>query len=211
MVEEETREQIEDIINNNEEPVKEPINEEIKEEVKEEEIKPKAKPKSKSRAKPKIKTVKESVEPVEPIVEEIIEPIVVEEKPAPVKVDKLKQIVKCPDCNMDMTQHTLKYIHKRRGFCKAVKAPEPEKTPEPIVQPKPKIIEDIVNGYIKQNPEIVSTYLRNERSMKAQKKQMHVRSLLNNAFSLFFHFAIYNKRCRIRRSNQFLVLFSLIN
>ena len=67
------------------------------------------------------------VEPVEPIVEEIIEPIVVEEKPAPVKVDKLKQIVKCPDCSLEMTQHTLKHIDKRRGFCKAVKTPEPEK------------------------------------------------------------------------------------
>ena len=29
---------------------------------------------------------------------------------------------------MGMTQHTLKYIHKRRGFCKAEKIPEtPEK------------------------------------------------------------------------------------
>ena len=39
-----------------------------------------------------------------------------------------------------MTVHTLKYIHKRRGFCKAVKE-EPEKTPEPepVVQQKPKI------------------------------------------------------------------------
>ena len=49
-----------------------------------------------------------------------------------------------------MTVHTLKYIHKRRGFCKSVKAPEPEKKPEPIVQPKPKITQDIVNGYIKE-------------------------------------------------------------
>ena len=49
-----------------------------------------------------------------------------------------------------MTQHTLKYIHKRRGLCKAVKA-EPEKPlPEPVVQPKPKNTEDIVNHYIKQ-------------------------------------------------------------
>ena len=116
--------------------------------------------------------------------EEKPEPIVVvEEKPAPVKVDKLKQIVKCPDCNMDMAQHTLKCIHKRRGFCKAVKALEPEKTPEPIVQPKPKTItEDIVNDYIKENPDIVSNYLRNERAMEAQRKQMNARSLLNNAF-----------------------------
>jgi len=76
-----------------------------------------------------------------------------------------------------MTQHTLKYIHKRRGFCKAEKAPEPE--PE---QPKPKITEDSVNDYIKQNPDTISNYLRNERAMKAQRKQMNAISLLNNAF-----------------------------
>ena len=27
-------------------------------------------------------------------------------------IDTLKQIAKCTDCNMDMTQHTLKYLHK---------------------------------------------------------------------------------------------------
>ena len=73
---------------------------------------------------------------------------------------------------MDTTQHTLKHIHKRRGFCKAVKT-EPEKpvpVPEPV-QPKPKIIaEDIANDHIKQNPDTVSNYLRNERAMKAQRK-----------------------------------------
>ena len=129
--EEKTREQIEEIVNNVDEPVKE----EIKEEVKKEEDKPKAKPRA-SRAKPKqIKIVKESV--VE-VVEEKPEPVVevVEVKPEPVKVDKLKQIVKCPDCKMDMTVHTLKYIHKRRGFCKADTKAEvvPEKSLEPIVQ-----------------------------------------------------------------------------
>ena len=64
MSEEETRDDIIDIINN-EEPVKEAIIEEVKEAIIEEvkeEIKPKAKAKSKSRAKPKIKIVKESVE-----------------------------------------------------------------------------------------------------------------------------------------------------
>ena len=55
---------------------------------------------------------------------------------------------------MDMTQHTLKYIRKRRGFRKAVQTPEPEKTPEPVAQHKPKITEDIVNYYTKQNPDI---------------------------------------------------------
>ena len=69
----------------------------------------------------------------------------VEEKTAPVKVYKLKQTVKCPDCHMDMTQHTLKYIHKRRGFCKAAVKEEPETTPEPVPVsvPKPKITQDI--------------------------------------------------------------------
>ena len=186
MTDEETREDIIDIINNVEEPVnEEPVKEEVKEE-----IKPKAKPRA-SRAKPKqIKIVKESVEPVEPVVEEKPkEPVVevVEVKPEPVKVDKLKQIVKCPDCKMDMTVHTLKYIHKRRGFCKAdIKAvPEqPVPVPEPVavVQQKPKITEDAVNDYIKQNPDIVFNYLRDERAMKAQRKQMNARSLLNNAF-----------------------------
>ena len=79
---------------------------------------------------------------------------------------------------MDMTVHTLKYIHKRRGFCKAEKKPEDE--PEPV--PKPKLTQDIVNDYIKENPDIISNYLRNERALKAQRKQMNARSLLNNAF-----------------------------
>ena len=70
------------------------------------------------------------------------------------KIDKLKQIVKSPDCNMDMAQHTLKYSHKRRGFCKAEQLLE--KAPEPEPQ-KPTITNDIVNDYIKQNPDIIST------------------------------------------------------
>ena len=162
---EESREEIEQIVNNNEE--------EVKEEVVKEEVKPK--PKSKAKAKAKVKIVKEQVEQV---IKEPVEQI--EEKEEPVeKPNKLKQLVRCPDCNLEMTQHTLKYIHKRRGFCKAdIKTPE-VKTPVP--EPE-KITEDIVNDYIKQNPDIISNYLRNERAMKAQKKQMNARSLLNNAF-----------------------------
>ena len=102
------------------------------------------------------------------------------------KVDKLKEIVKCPDCNLEMTVHTLKYIHKRRGFCKADIKTETEKTVTEVKTPEPdnksKITEDVVNDYIKQNPDVISNYLRNERAMKAQRKQMNVRSLLNNAF-----------------------------
>ena len=162
MSEEESREETYSDIINNEEPVKE---------------EPKPKAKAKSRAKPKIKITKEPVEPVEPVIEEALVEVV--EKPK--KVDKLKEIVKCPDCHMDMTVHTLKYIHKRRGFCKAVVKEEPEQTPEPV-QPKPRISEDTVNDYIKQNPGIVTNYLRNERILKAQKKQSHARILLNNDF-----------------------------
>ena len=172
MSEEESRADIIYIINN-----EEPVKKEIKEEVK-----PKAK--AKSRAKPTIKITKEPVEPVVTAIEEAPQAIVeVVEKPK--KVDKLKEIVKCPDCHMAMTVHTLKYIHKRRGFCKADIKSEvvPEQTPELIVQQKPKpITDDTVNDYIKQNPDIVTNYLRNERAMKAQRKQMNARSLLNNAF-----------------------------
>ena len=87
-------------------------------------------------------------------------------------------------------------IYIKDGLCKAdIKAvPEqPVPVPEPVavVQQKPKITEDAVNDYIKQNPDTVSNYLRNERSMKAQRKQMHVRSLLNDAFLfILFYFIL---------------------
>ena len=70
MVEEESREQIEEIINN-EEPVKEAIIETI---IEAEEVKPKPKSKAKSRAKPKIKITKGPVEEAIPIAEK--EPVV---------------------------------------------------------------------------------------------------------------------------------------
>ena len=191
MSEDESREQFEEIMNNNEEPAKkeEPVKEAVCGTIIEEEDKPKPKAKqAKPKAKPNNKITKQPVEePVEPIVE------TVEEKPEPPKnIYKLKEIVKCPGCNMDMTVPTLKYIHKRRSFCKADTnaSPEPEKTPEPVVQQKPKITQDIVNDYIKENPNIVSNYLRNERAMEAQRKQMNARPLLNNAFIILF-FILY--------------------
>ena len=90
-----------------------------------------------------------------------------------------------------MSQHTLKYIHKKRGYCKAVveeatAEPEPKITAQPPgLQKQPtsnNMTDDMVNQYIKENPEVVSNYLRNERLMKTQKRQMNARSLLNNAF-----------------------------
>ena len=194
MTEEVSREEIEQIVNNNvETPVEEPIKEEPVEEIKEAVVK-EIKPKAKRASRAKVKIVKESVEPVEPVIEKPVEPVIEEQ---PKKVDKLKQIVKCPDCGLDMTAHTLKYIHKRRGFCKADVKPEyvgvsrdppdgrgiaPSSVVPETVPEQPKLTQDIVNDYIKQNPDVISNYLRNERAMKAQKKQMNARSLLNNAF-----------------------------
>ena len=125
--------------------------------------------------------------------QQIEEEPIIEEQPAPVKVDKIQKIVQCPGCGLSMTQHTLLYIHKRR-FCKAEKAPE--KTPEPVPEPqKPKITKEVVNDNIKQNPDTVSNYLRNERAMKAQRKHMNARSLLNNVFlKNIYLFIIYNTR-----------------
>ena len=117
-MEEETRDEIIDIVNN-EEPIIE-------------EVKPKSKPKS--RAKPKVKITKEPVEPI------VVEEAIVEVVEPPKKVDKLKEIVECPDCKMKMTVHTLKYIHKRRGFCKADVKPEavPEKNTRTNIKTKTK-------------------------------------------------------------------------
>ena len=86
-----------------------------------------------------------------------------------------------------MTIHTFKYIHKGKGFCKAEKKPEVEAAPQPEpprreADARQKITQDIVNDYIKENPDIISNYLRNGRALKAQRKQMNARSLLNNAF-----------------------------
>ena len=60
-----------------------------------------------------------------------------------------------------------------------------EKEPPGLPKQKPSkpptnLTDDIVNQYIQEHLDIVSTCLRNERSMKAQRKQIHVRSLLIN-------------------------------
>ena len=61
-------------------------------------------------------------------------------------------------------------------------------TKEPPGLPKQKptktithITDDIVNTYIHENPDTVTNYLKNERGMNAQRKQMNARPLLNNA------------------------------
>ena len=92
-----------------------------------------------------------------------------------------------------MTVHTLKYIHQKRGYCKGVQA-KTETTTEvktngaqPGLQKQTSIkptnlSNEIVNRYIQDHPDTVNNYLRNERSMKAQRRQMNARSLLINTF-----------------------------
>ena len=105
--EEETREQIDEIIKEDE-----IVNENSQEEAIEE-VKPKAKVKATAEPKAKVTIIKE---PVEPVIEPIEAEPVVEDKPQ--KIDKLKETVKCPDCNVSMSQHTLKYIHKKGDIVK---------------------------------------------------------------------------------------------
>ena len=103
--EEQTRDEIEETVND-----EEPVQETIIETITEEKVKPVIKAKSKAKAKPKIKITKEPIEPIEPIVEEAVP--VVEDKPK--NIDKNKQMVNCPACNLSMTIHTLKYIHRKK-------------------------------------------------------------------------------------------------
>ena len=65
-----------------------------------------------------------------------------------------------------MTTHTIKYIHKRRGCCKADKAPF---VPEPIPDPnspmpkqasKQRVTEDVVNQCMKENQDIFQLFTK---------------------------------------------------
>ena len=82
-------------------------------------------------------------------------------------------MVNCPDCNLKMAQHTLKYIHKQRGYCKGAfqeevkEEVEQEVTKEPPGLPKQKptktittITDYIVNTSIQENPDIVTNHFK---------------------------------------------------
>ena len=93
-------------------------------------LNPKSKAKATSKAKPKIKITKEpaSVSEAPQAIQNIEEEPIIEEQP---KTDQLKQIVKCPDCNMGMTQHTLEHIHKKNEVVVRRKNQNQKKTPVP--------------------------------------------------------------------------------
>ena len=110
----------------------------------------------------------------------------------------------------------IKIYSQKRSYCKGVQevkeetAAEVKTVKEPPGLPKQKpiktitnITDDVVNAYIKENPETVTNHLRNGRVMKTQRKQMNARSLLNNAFLndfILFHIKYSNQTWRIRRN-----------
>ena len=75
-------------------------------------------------------------------------------------------MAQCPDCGLSMTQHTLKYYHKKRGHCKGtvqeevkeelrkreVKINPPKEQAPGLVNPTKSITnitDEVVNKYIK--------------------------------------------------------------
>ena len=76
-------------------------------------------------------------------------------------------------------------------------------TKEPPGLPKQKptktvttITDDIVKTDIQAHPDIVTNYFRNEGVMKAQRKQINARSLLNNVFKSYF--ILYSRYLQIK-------------
>ena len=140
--------------------------------------------KPRAKAKPKAKEPTITKEDIMEAVKEATK------KPIPDKVDKNKEMVECPDCGLSITRHNLKYTHKR--YCKALKeqeVPASSSTDPPIALKalplvREKRITDVddVNEFIKNNPEVITNYLRNERANKANKRQFNAKSLLAGAF-----------------------------
>ena len=102
--------------------------------------------------------------------------------PKPDKPDKNKELVSCPDCGLTITYHNLRYTHER--YCKGRK--EEETPPPPALERTTTTVtstmtEENVNSYIKNNPEILTTFLRNERANKANKRQANAKALLAGA------------------------------
>ncbi len=173
----ETREDIEQIVNETPETPFEPVK--------------MKKPRAKAKAKPKEPTITK-----EDIVLAVLEAT---KKPIPDKPDKNKEMVTCPDCGLSITFHNLKYTHKR--YCKALKeqkqdseATASSSSTSVVAPPPPGLLQrsktvsadvddsEALSEYIKNNPEILQNYLRNERANKANKRQFNAKALLAGAF-----------------------------
>ena len=146
----------------------------------------------------KMKKPRAKAKPKEPTItkEDIVEAVKeATKKPIPDKIDKNKEMVTCEKCGLSITRHNLKYTHAR--YCKALKLekqqeeeassstpPPPTKAPPPglLVREKRTTNVDDVNEFIKNNPEVITNFLRNERADKANKQQNNAKSLLAGAF-----------------------------
>ena len=178
----ESREEIENKVNTNEETPQDETQEVVaQEKTKEEEIIEKPKPKAKAKAK--AKTVKITKEELVEVVKEATAPPPTPEEPK--KIDKNKVKVQCPDCNLEISQHNLKYTHKK--YCKAVKKQEENNTP--IIPEPPGLIRQTaaptniqIEEYIQQNPQCITNYLQTQKAVLRNKKQTMAKSLLSSAF-----------------------------
>jgi hypothetical protein len=156
-------------------PAREEIEKVIEECAKEEPVVPVKVKKPRAKAKPTITK------------EEIVLAVLEATKPPtkPDKPDKNKELVPCPDCGLTITYHNLRYTHKR--YCKgAVGVVAPPLVvalppPPPALERTTTVSDDIVNTYIKNNPEIVTSYLRNERANKTNRRQVNAKALLIGA------------------------------
>ena len=106
--------------------------------------------------------------------------------PKPDKPDKNKELVLCPDCGLTITYHNLRYTHKRycKGNKEAALAPTPPVPTAPGLERSSSstaMSDELVNLYIKNNPELVTSFLRNERANKANKRQVNAKALLVGA------------------------------
>ncbi len=171
----ETREDIEQIVNNIVDAEASPS----------EPIKAAKKPRAKAKPKAKEPTITK-----EDIVLAVLEAT---KKPVPDKIDKNKEMVTCDKCGLSITYHNLKYTHNR--YCKALKLEKQEEASSSVVAqvPPPGLLQrtktvtatadvDDVNEYIKNNPEVLQNYLRNERANKANRQKFNAKALLAGAF-----------------------------
>lgn len=125
-----------------------------------------------------------------------------EEKTETKKVKKvnpeLKEKKPCPDCGKLVTNHGLKYTHAK--YCKSkpkpsevVQVPIQEtkpRPPPPVEQPPPKppglvrqqsFVQPVANERVIPTHDEIAAYLKNERMMKAMKRQAHFSSLVSGA------------------------------
>ena len=89
--------------------------------------------------------------------------------------NKLKDKGNCPDCGKEVTEHGLKYTHKK--YCKALNKPEIEEAP-----PMPKLERtDTLQPIFEPDPteEQVANYLLKLKKQKAMAKRDKMSSLVS--------------------------------